>query len=341
MKLPNGYGTVVFKKGRRNPYEAYAPAVQVAGGAYKRVFIGSFSKKTLALEALEKLKRSGGCVDRLFCTLQDIYDEWSEGAYKNVSKSTVNGYKAAWKVFSPLYKAKVKDLRSGHFQRVIDDMAAQGYSHSALAKAKVLAGLLEGYAVQNDVIDRNYAEFVKLPKAEQKEKEIFTDFQLAKIEQAAADGVGIADLILIMCYTGWRIGEFCALTPFSYDPDKGTLTGGSKTEAGKNRVVFVGKKIKPYVERYVNEGRSPLFGHNVKQLRAEFYETLDLLDIHPAEAEKFTPHATRHTCNSLLNRAGVDIKTRMTMLGHSDEKTNIKTYTHTDEEQLRAAANSF
>ena len=341
MKLPNGYGTIAYKKGRRNPYEAYAPAVQVKGGGYKKTFIGSFPKRSLALQALEDLHRSGCGVDRLHVTLEQIYTEWSEGAYKNITKSTINGYKAAWKVFEPLYRTKVKDLRSGHFQRVIDTMAGDGYSRSAMAKAKVLAGLLETYAVQNDIIDKNYAEFIKLPKAEENEKEIFSDLQLRKIEQAAAEGVGVADLILIMCYTGWRIGEFCDLTPFSYDPDKGTLTGGNKTEAGKNRVVYLSEKIKPYVDKYVSAGMERLFGHNVKQLRAEFYETLELLDIYPKDAEKFTPHVTRHTCNSLLNRAGVDVKTRMLMLGHSDEKTNIKVYTHADEEQLRAAVNSI
>lgn len=55
--------------------------------------------------------------------------------------------------------------------------------------------------------------------------------------------------------------------------------------------------------------------------------------------DKFTPHVTRHTFNSLLLRSGVDVKIRMMLSGHSDVKTNVKTYSHADMEQLKNAVN--
>ena len=44
-----------------------------------------------------------------------------------------------------------------------------------------------------------------------KEKEIFTAEQLETLEKAAENGDKIARLIVILCYTGWRIGEFLSL----------------------------------------------------------------------------------------------------------------------------------
>ena len=115
---------------------------------------------------------------------------------------------------------------------VVDTAHQNGLSASSLQKIKLFASLLCDYAVQNDIVIKNYATFVTLPKAETKEKVPFSDLDLQKLESAAKEGFMYADLILIMCYTGWRINEFLALTPFSWDSANHTLRGGEKTEAG-------------------------------------------------------------------------------------------------------------
>lgn len=355
----NGNGSISKVSGnRRKPWLVRAPAVEDATGRRHRKMIGYFETREDALDALYRYRLKPP-VKKADFTLEQLYEEWSSIAYHDIDKSTINNYRAAWKHITPLRSQKVKELRSGQMQVVVNACADRGLSRSTLEKVKLLLVMLEEYAMQNDIIDKNYAEFVKLPKSVPDEKPIFSDLQLHTIKQAAKNGVGIADLILVMCYTGWRIQEYCDLTLFDWDPAAGTLTGGLKTEAGKHRIVYVPDFIRPIVERYAamhgpalfcwtwNNGgkgdkyREELRAWPVKRLREAFYDTLEQLEIRAPEGKKFTPHCTRHTYNTLLERLesnGVTRATRLKMMGQTSEKTNRK-YTHVEQERMKAAAN--
>jgi len=344
----NGAGTVTKLKGnRRRPWRALTPAIEGPDG-FVRQTIGYYETRQEALDALT-LYRQNPIADRLTCTLEELHAEWEPVAYRNLSKSTKSCYNAAWSHYNKKIRAqKVKDIRSGHLQAVIDAAAAEGLSRSSLEKIKVLAVMMEDYAVQNDIIQKNYAAFLKLPKEEKTEKSIFTDIDLKKLEEGEKAGIGVAELILVMCYTGWRIQEFCLLTRFSYDEKEKTLTGGLKTDAGRDRVVPIPTKVQHIVDRYAALNGSALFcwtdekgklrAYDVKRLRTEFYATLKALGIKAAEGEKkLTPHSTRHTYNSMLNKAGVDLTTRMKLMGQVSEATNLEKYTHADREMMKAA----
>ena len=53
-----------------------------------------------------------------------------------------------------------------------------------------------------------------------------------------------------------------------------------------------------------------------------------------------TPYMARHTFATNMNKAGVPIKTAMSMMGHKDERMLLRRYTHTDNEDLTKAAQS-
>lgn len=120
--------------------------------------------------------------------------------------------------------------------------------------------------------------------------------------------------------------------------------------------MYVPEIVVPFVQQYANQRGPALFcwlwnnggkGDNyreelrawsVKRLRNAFYGTLAVLHIEAPKGKKFTPHCTRHTYNTLLERAGVTEKTRMKLMGQTSAPTNRK-YTHVDLQQLQAAAN--
>ncbi len=355
----NGNGSVSKLSGnRRRPWQAETPAIEDKTGKRHRKVIGYYETRQEALDALTVYRLKPPAKKSDF-TLEQLYEEWHTLAYHDLDKSTINNYRAAWKHIAPLHRCKVKELRSGQMQAVVNACADQDLSRSTLEKVKLLLVMLEEYARQNDIIETNYAEFVKLPKSIADEKPIFTDLQLAKLKDAAKNGVGVADLILVMCYTGWRIQEFCDLTLFDWDPQARTLTGGMKTEAGKNRIVYVPEIVVPIVQRYAdmhgpalfcwvwNNGgkgdkyREELRAWPVKRLRDAFYKTLEQLGIVAPVGKEFKPHSTRHTYNTLLERLeseGVTKATRLKMMGQTSEKTNRK-YTHIEQERMRAAAN--
>ncbi|GHV33063.1 hypothetical protein FACS18949_06050 [Clostridia bacterium] len=178
---------------------------------------------------------------------------------------------------------------AGHYQTI-------GKSMTDCYKDKALMSQLMDYAVQNDIIDRNYASFVRLPRMEQVKKDAFNDIEVAKIKKAASATVPYADLALIMCYTGFRIGEFLTLTQFSYDAAARVFTGGSKTEAGRDRVVPIHSDIAQYVDNWVNRGGDVIFCRpngkkwSDKHFRdSVWYPTLECVGV-----RRLTPHATRH-----------------------------------------------
>ena len=352
-RAPNGFGSVIKLNGnRRKPYQARGPAFETIDG-YKFKTIGYYETRQEALDALAAHRLNPErpvTADKM--TLSELYSEWKQIAFVGISQQTKDNYRAAWKHLAPIQTYKVKDIRTAQWQKMLDRICQSGKSSSTIKKVRLLMNRLGEYAVENDIIDKNYANFTKLPKFKSAEKDIINDVELKKIEKGVKNKTGISDIILFMCYTGWRIQEVCNLTVFDFNAEEHTLTGGVKTEAGKNRTVFIPDKVIGIVQRYASLNGPALFcwdcdgelhPFTTKRLRAEFYNTLDTLGIQSAEAEpkRLTPHSTRHTYNSMLNRAGVDTATRMKLMGQVSEVTNQRVYTHTDLEQMKKAVSAL
>lgn len=335
----NGMGTVYKLSGnRRNPYAALV-SVRNACGKTERKAIGYFPTQREAENALAVYRLAPPAI-AVDITLEALYKQWSETGYKNISPQTKYSYTAAWEKLKPIHKMKVKDIKTPQLQYCIDSVAETGASKSTVDNVIVVAGKLLRFAMQQDLITKNYAQFVVRPKTEKTEKVAFSDLEMKKIEQGAKDGVGVSAHILIMCYTGWRIQEYCNLTIFDYDRKEHTLTGGLKTTAGINRVVPIPEKIRPYVEKQF-ESSERLCDISSQKLRKEFYATMGMLGIQKETERKFTPHSTRHAYNSLLANLGIDVDTRMKLMGQKDTKTNINTYTHLEIETLKKAVENI
>ncbi len=309
-------------------------------GKQQRQVIGYFETKSEAMDALS-LHHVNPVSPKAGITLGELYQEWSEGKYKYISRATRNNYKAAWKYIEKLEKAKFKELRTSHWQKIIDQNE-ETLSHSSLKKIKGLIVLLYKHALQNDIVNKNYGEFVALPKEAKKEKEIFTDLDI-KTMFDHAEAVPWVDTILIMIYSGMRISEMLQLTKFNVDLDKQLITGGIKTEAGRNRVVPIHPKIYPYIKKWYNRNGETLIcredgkGMSAKYYREKkYYPALEQLGI-----RKLTPHACRHTFASMLAEAKVDTLHIQRLIGHADYAFTANTYTHLEVEKLRKAISNI
>ncbi len=346
MKNPNGFGTIYKLPGRRRkPWVArvttgWELVANEESGEEKerqlRQIIGYFENKKDALNALA-LHRVNPVSPKADITLAKLYEEWSKGKYEYISKATINNYKAGWNYLAKYEKAKMKDLRTAHLQAVIDSGHKAGLSRSSLQKIKVVATMLFNYAIQNDILSKNYAEFIKLPKAEKEEKRTFTDLEIQKLEKA--QDTPWVDTILILIYTGMRINEMLGLSRFNVDLDKQIITGGLKTDAGKNRIIPIHPKIYAHIKKWYDKGGEYLICHKEgkrildKYYREKYYyPTLDRLNI-----RRLNPHCCRHTWATLMARAGVDPRLIKTMIGHSKYSFTADIYTHTNIAELKEA----
>lgn len=338
LKNPNGFGTVYKLSGRRRrPWIARITTGWTDDGKQLYQTIGYFEEKNEALDALT-LHRLNPISPKASITLGELYDEWSSGKYQYISKQTVDNYKAAWKYLSKYKNVRVKELRTAHLQSVIDKCHKENMSRSTLEKIRIVAVSLFKYAIENDILNKNYADFIRLPKSEKIEKDRFTDIEIKKLTDAAPKNKWIGT-VLIMIYTGMRISEMLGLTKFNVDIDNGIITGGVKTEAGKNRIIPINPKIMKYVRYwYAKDGQALICDEKGKILSAKKYrEKFYYPALEAAKVRELNPHACRHTFGSLMAAAGVDTVHIQKLIGHADYATTANIYTHLEIETLREA----
>ncbi len=322
LKRANGTGTVYRLQGRRKrPWTA----------AKNRVVIGYYETKTAALEALERL--SGRTIEERYnMTFEEVFEAWKAEHYKEITNAGKASYNRAFDVFAPLHKKRFRDLRTADFQGVIDKYIHQ--SHSTVSKHKQLVTQMSQWAIREELISTNFAAFVKLPENVKKEKEIFSDADIAKLE---ADGGETAKVTLMLIYTGMRIGELFSLPLEDYHENY--VVGGEKTAAGRNRIIPIRPEGRGYFAYFAGKAGGPLLlsgyiGQHIPNnfRKRDFYPLLDRLGI-----ERKTPHATRHTYASRARRDGMPPEILQKILGHADYTTTANIYVHTDIEELLKA----
>ena len=249
LKKPNGYGSVVKLGGRRRKPWALRVTECIVEGKQIYRYIAYYETKSEALQALAE-EQISPTSPKAKITFKELFEEWkTTKAYTKISKDTQYCYDGAYNHFSKLYDIIFTDLRTAHFQKCIDS-AHKGknvpLSHSAKRHMKILVGLLYKYALENDIVNKNYAQFIVLDKAQKTEHKIFSENDIKTLFKN--DNLPGADITLILLYTGLRINELLNLTKDCIDMTNQTITGGLKTDAGKNRIVPIHSKIKKYIK---------------------------------------------------------------------------------------------
>lgn len=338
MKNPNNFGSCYKLNGnRRKPWIA---RITVGWEGTKQLYqtIGYFETKKEGIDALV-MNRIDPIAPKANITLLELYTEWSDIKYKKASPTSIYGYKAAWNSLKKYEKVKFKELRTTHIQDVINILEDEGKSKSTMNMIKVLCKALYDYAMQNDIVNKNYAAFAKLPSSSDVKKERFTDLEIKKLEELATT-VPFADTILIMIYTGMRISEMLELTKFNINIKDMVITGGIKTDAGKDRTIPIHPKIQKYILDWYNKNGSTLIFKDgtKKNITPEYYRLYiyyPLLEYNGIR--RLTPHACRHTFASLMARAGVDTVYIQQLMGHVDYATTANIYTHVEIAELKKA----
>lgn len=333
LKRPNNAGSVYKLSGRRrNPWAASVSKGYGKSGKRMRELIGCYETKSEALKALAKYDIFP--VSRPSITLGQMYKEWSAVKYPKISKSTADNYRAAYNRLSPLYSYKFKDLRTAHYQSIIDSNADK-LSRSSLEKIRGLLSLLCKYGLMNDISSKNYAEFITLPRSEYKEKERFTELNVQKLIDN--DSSHVVKIILTMIFTGFRPSAALSLTRFNYDPEHRVLRGGIKTEAGFNRPVPVHSQIQKYIDYFLSlDGDTILCNpqgrpYTLANFRDKhYYPALEKLDL-----PRLTPHRCRHTFISLLQTNDAAKVAVLKLGGHTDYGFSSNTYSHLEMDKLR------
>lgn len=252
--------------------------------------------------------------------LNKFGDEYGHSGPK---KSMETSMIAAYKNSSSLHDCTFKDIKADQMQAIVDEVSYR-LSHSSAELVVTLFRQMTKYALANDLAEKNYAQFIRIKIDDDDEHGVpFSETDIQKLWAHKDDPT--VEMLLIMCYSGFRISEYKGMEVNLKDR---YFCGGLKSAAGRGRIVPIHSCILPLVERRIRRDKKILY-MSVGNFRSDMYSTLELLAI-----ERHTPHDCRHTFSMLCEKYKVSENDRKRMLGHALDLTN-GVYGHRTVEELR------
>jgi len=322
MKNPNGYGTVKKLSGkRRKPWAI----VLTTGWKYrdgkaiqKTKYLGYYESRREAMLALSEYNQKPYDVSAREMTVQEVYADVYETKIKYLKQSARVAYETAWLKCDTIRDKKIADIRRPDMQAIIDSHADM--SASTLKNITMLLHLLFKYAMENDIADKDYSQYVTVQAHKgKKEKFPFTHDEIAKL----FDDPKRNSYVIVLILTGLRASEYLSITPEDVDYEKRLITvNGTKTASAK-RIIPIHKALIPLLkEDFKNKATS------YSMLAQRFKALMKRLGMN------HTLHECRHTFATLAQEYQVDPFVRKRILGHRTQDLTMDVYTHIYAERL-------
>ena len=377
-KRKNGEGSWSKKTVKGIEYQRYR---KLYNGTYKEFYgrtvkevkekIQEFESRNMYIKKTEVRKQTfGEYLENWFKNVR-VYEVESSTYLRN--EQTINYHIKD----SSLYNAQMVNVDFELCQSLINKLSEK-YSRSTISKVYVILNMCFNHALTKGHIGENPMMKVKMPKESSlvtKKKEAkwlsSNDVEKLVIEAERVNtrefrirgkvgervyGVNAYYVILII-YTGLRIGELMALTwddinfknktlSVNKSRAKGKVDGKTvlyikdpKSESGtriiplSDRAIYALNKIKEYSSEFNLNSDSDLIVANTSS-ESNITRTINrMLFRAGCETEKCGLHALRHTFGSLLLEKGVDLKTISYLLGHSDITVTANIYLHITREK--------
>lgn len=368
-RRPNGSGTVVKLSGRRRkPFCARVTLDErnPINGEKKQLVIGTFETYQEALNALSLYsltknntisKKEAMEIDSVVYqkvqekmskkvpTFLDIYYILDKDDFSSLSPHTQNNMHGAIKHLKKLHYLKIDQITLRMIQDVFDE---DGSNHGTQVHMKTICTKVFRYAVVNQYIDRNddYTSYIRVPKYE--ESDMHRPYTINEILALKKADTPEAHIMLIFIYTGVRINELLNINRDNIHIDEkcdddGTerlisyMITGSKTKAGKNRIVPIHDDIKQYVidellkpEKRLVDVSYPNFTN-----RTVLVKVNKLLNTH------HTMHDTRKTFATLCQMNNLNVYIRKKVLGHRMNDITFDVYTNESKNRLWTEINKI
>lgn len=360
-RLPNGFGQISEIKNRnlRNPFRAMISVGKDANGRpiCKPLKPESyFPTYNDAYAALVEYNKNPYDLEPSI-TVKELYEKWLPEHEKTV-KST-RAIESAWSYCTAVYDMRVKDLRARHVKGCMEEGTStyRGETRTPSAsmknQIKSLFNLMLDYALEYELVDRNYSRTFNL--SEETIKEIvtvkqehipFTDEEMDLLWQHADDKM-MVDVLLIQCYSGWRPQELGLLELKDVDLENWTFSGGIKTDAGIGRVVPIHSRIRHLVERKYKEaqelGSLYLFNYTSPSARlkstaltyARYQKGFGMIRNELKLNPEHRPHDGRKHFVTMAKKYKLDEYAIKYMVGHKISDITEKVYTQREFEWLK------
>lgn len=247
----------------------------------------------------------------------------------------------------PLYDKVYKDLKTSDFQNHLNTC---GKSYASLKQMVNLYMKLDEYALQEDIIEKGYAQHIIIsktsaPPRNHKRRTPLTYEQIEYLWNISPEDYKeefIRDLLLLALYTGARAEELLFIYTKNIFLDKNYFIAGLKTKAGINRIIPIHPNIKPIIEKYYNTDNEFLFmqpnGNRINYDYYQYHYKFNFNLKHPF-LEHHTAHECRHTFRTELERLNIKKIIINAIMGHKSDDVGEDIYTHISLEEMLEAIN--
>lgn len=358
-RLPNGFGQISEIKGRnlRKPFRVLVTIDKTSEGRpickplQPQSYFETYNEAYLALVEYNKNPYS---LDSDI-TMDKLYQMWLADYKTHVGDKMVEKTECCWRYLRKIHNLKLQQMRVHQLKLAIDEATTYKSGdeielpRSAKGRIKSLLNLMYDYAVQNELVNQNYARAFSLSRIDQEETSRvdkshipYTDAEVALIWKSL-EKYPYLDITLIQFYSGWRPNELLSMRVTDIDLDNKTFHGGSKTISGKNRVVPIHSKIFHFVERYYNEAvlsgckymfpsdTQPGKPYTYDRYYVRFNEARDALGLN----KNHRPHDGRVQFATMAKKSEVDQYALKKILGHYIDDITEKYYIKPDMDWLR------
>lgn len=330
-----GYGSVYKLSGnRRRPWVARITTGWSEDKRQLYKVLGYFKTRKEAQIALAEYNKDPFDVDLRKLTFKEVYERWASEHHPKISQSKRNAYKTVFNQSAEIHDTPLFKLKTSHLQKLINDKSH--LKSSTLGHHKSCYSQLFNYAMKHEIVNKNYAEFIDIPKSgDRRSKKPFTAEEIERLflyHQAGEEGI---DVILMLLYTGFRVMELLSMKKSDVYLADRYMIGGFKSEAGTNRVVPINRKIAPLIEARMNQGDSEYLIPTPQGCKWLYqnYRTNVWVPMMKRLGMEHTAHDTRHTFISMMSAAGVDKIVIQRIAGHSNRDITDH-YTHLEIRRL-------
>lgn len=304
-------------------------------------------------------------------TFYDFANYWLYSKLKNQLKPTSFTRKEVTlnnQVFPIIGNIPIKDITHADIQSMVNELNDKGLSYSTVKKAyEAVNGCIRDYRIQTGG-GFNPCEGIALPSAKQRDisdVKFFNEEQRIAIKREATrkykSGTPVYRLghcIVLLMYTGLRVGELLGLTWDDIDFDNRTISvnknavvtkvsdgdevhykmitqNSTKTNSGNRIIPMTQEAYNSLMEIYkINSSHkfvmssssgTQITPRNINRL---FHSILLKSGVVSSDKDLCGVHTLRHTFASMLFQNGCDVKVVSEILGHSDTKITENIYIH-------------
>lgn len=272
---------------------------------------------------------------------------------RGLSQHTIKAYKTDLNQLSeflvkyfPDNVIELNKINKLYLRDYLRDLSFNGVGNRSLARKVTSMKNFFNFCLKNDLIEKDPAITLKIPKFEKKLPRYFTETEMEELlnipDLSSKFGIRNKAILELIYSCGMRISEIAYLKAGQLEMKSNRIRIIGK--GNKERIVPIGKSAvealtKYYSVRFQFESResddSVFLSKSGKPLSSdELREILDRYIRLVARTKGYSPHSLRHSfATHLLNR-GADMRAVQEMLGHNNLSTT-EVYTHLSLKDLK------